>query len=139
MDDAPRLLPLFEAFYGAYFHPKTVEAIRAHMAAASDIDTVLLAEDRGVPVGFASLRILPQIESGVPHAELSDLYVQDRHRRRGIGRALVAFTETLAAEKGCARLTLITGFDNDAAERFYRSEGFEDFGRALSKPLRGGR
>ncbi len=138
-DDAPRLLPMFEAFYGAHFRPKTVEAIREQMAAASAVDTLIVAEEGGVPLGFASLRILPQVESDLPHAELSDLFVEERVRRRGIGRALMMFAERLAAERGCPRIFLVTGFDNPSARAFYRSVGYEEHALQLRKTLEGPR
>ncbi len=137
-DDAPHLLPMFEAFYGAYFRPKTVGAIREHLAAASAVDLVLIAEDGGAPVGFASLRLLPQIESDVTHAELSDLFVEERHRRRGIGRALVAFAERLARERGSSRIVLATGLDDARAQAFYRAVGFEDHALQMKKSLEAG-
>lgn len=135
VDDAPRLLPLFEAFYGAYFEPKSVEAIREHMATASAVDTLLLAEDRGLPVGFASVRLIPQVENGRPHAELSDLFVEARHRRRGIGRALVASAEALARERGSPRMCLVTSFDNGVARDFYRAVGYGDHALQMQKDL----
>lgn len=138
-EDAPLLLPLFEAFYGGYFRPKTVEAIREHLVAASAVDTLLVAELGGEPIGFASLRLLPQIENDLPHAELSDIYVQEAHRRRGIGRALLAHAEGLARERGCWRMFLITGFDNDGARTFYRAAGFADHALQMRKDLEGSR
>ena len=137
MDDAPLLLPMFEGFYGPHFVPKTVEAIRDQMAAASAVHTILLAEDRGVAVGFASLRLLPQVENARPYAELSDLYVEDGHRRRGIGRALVHVAQGLAEERGCPRMHLVVGSDNVAARALYRSLGFADFAVAMHKTIEG--
>lgn len=136
-EDAPLLLPMFEAFYGKYFRPKTVEAIREHMAAASAVDLVLIAEEGGLPVGFASLRLIPQIESDSPHAELSDLFVEEPRRRQGIGRALTAFAERIARERGSPRIFLHTGFDNLAAQAFYRRIGFTDHGLQMEKNLEG--
>ncbi len=136
--DAAALLPMFEAFYGDYLRPKTAEGIREHLRAASTIDTVLLVEDPGGPVGFASLRILPQVESDLPHAELSDLFVDARHRRRGVGRALVASAEEFARSRGCRSLQLTVGFDNDGARAFYRRAGFSDFALTMKKPLEAG-
>lgn len=137
-DDAPHLLPMFDAFYQTYFRPKTVEAIREHMAAASAIDTIILAEAGGVPLGFASLRLLPQVENDLPHAELSDLFVEERHRRRGVGRALVGFAESLALDRGAVRMVLATGLGDEVAKSFYRSVGFVDHAIQMTKDLEGG-
>ena len=114
---------------GANVAPLTDQVI-AHGA-----DTVLIAEEDGVPVGFASLRILPQVESGVPHAELADLFVDETRRRRGTGRALVALAEDFARRRGCRSLELTVGFDNDGARAFYRAAGFSDFALTMKKAL----
>ena len=137
-EDADGLLPMFEAFYGDYLRPKTAEAIREHLRAAAALDTVLIAEDDGAAVGFASLRILPQVESDVPHAELSDLFVDETRRRQGAGRALVAFAEALSRRRGCRSLQLTVGFDNGGARAFYRAAGFSDFALTMKKPLEAG-
>lgn len=138
-DDAALLLPLYESFYGGHFRPKTVEAVREHLIAASMIDTVLVAELAGEPVGFASLRILPQVENDLPHAELSDLFVVEGHRRRGVGRALLAAAEGLAATRGSPWIVLVTGFENGGARDFYRALGFEDHALQMKKDLGGSR
>ncbi len=134
-DDAPQLLPLYDSFYGPYFRPKSVEAIRARLIAVSAIDTVLVAEVGGDLAGFASLRLLPQIESDRLHAELSDIYVREERRRRGIGRALLRSAENLARSSGCARIFLVTGLDNDGARAFYRALGYRDHAVQMGKDL----
>ena len=45
-------------------------------------------------------------------------------RRRGVGSALIAAVQRLAAEAGCTRLWLITTNDNVDALRFYQRRGF---------------
>lgn len=136
-DDATSLLPLFEAFYGDHFHPKTAEAIRAHLTRAAAVDIVILAETGGSAVGFASLRLLPQIESDAPDAELSDIYVDPTRRRMGVGRALIAFAEDLARKGGAPRLRL-TAATEDGAQAFYRALGFAAFAVAMERSLGGG-
>ena len=138
-DDAPGLLPLFTAFYREHFQPGTAKAIREHMAAAAAFDTVLVATLGDEVVGFASLRILPQIESGVPHAELADLFVAESQRRRGVGRALLAAAEQLARSRGARALALVTGFDNGGARAFYRAGGLEEFAVTMRKRFEGAR
>ncbi|HEY7587811.1 MAG TPA: GNAT family N-acetyltransferase [Thermoplasmata archaeon] len=134
-DDAPLLFPLFTIFYGEHFHPPTIEAIRDHLSAAEAVDTVLLATVRERPAGFASLRILPQIESYAPHVELSDLFVDEAFRRQGIGTALLRSAEDLARIRGAPRLYVLTGFDNEEAKAFYRGLGFEDHALGMKKSL----
>jgi GNAT superfamily N-acetyltransferase len=45
-------------------------------------------------------------------------------RRRGVGTALIAAVERLAAERGCRRLWVLTTNDNVDALRFYQRRGF---------------
>ncbi len=134
-EDGRLLLPLFEAFYGPYFEPRTADAIAGHLAAAASVDTVLLATIDDHAAGFASLRLIPQIESDSPHAELSDIYVADAHRRSGVGTALMRTAEDLARDHGARRVHLTAGTENDGARAFYRSLGYADFAVAMKKEL----
>ncbi len=138
-DDALTLLPMFTAFYGEHLEPKTVEAIRRHIVTAAPVDTVLIAWVHGSPAGFASLRLIPQIETDRPHAELSDIYVDPAFRRRGVGRTLVRAAERRAREAGAPAMVLVVGGDNGIARSFYRGQGYEDFALVMKKPLEGDR
>ena len=136
-DDAPQLLPLFAAFYGPYFDPKSEEAIRRQIVAAADVNVVLIACVGERLAGFASLRLIPQIESHRPHAELSDLFVDTRFRHRGVGRALVRFAEDAARRRGAKRIHLTVGKDNDGALAFYHKEGYDEHAFAMVRSLGG--
>lgn len=62
-------------------------------------DYWLLEVDR-TPVACVALHVFPEDRSG----ELACLYVSKAHENQGYGRKLMAFTETLAREKGLKRL-----------------------------------
>ncbi|MGO9418607.1 GNAT family N-acetyltransferase [Roseiarcus sp.] len=83
---------------------------------------VLVATIDGEVVGTAQLD-LDGMPSKRHHAEVSKVLVDPRHRRSGLGRALMAEIERLAAEAGRWLLTLDTA--GDAAETLYRSLGYE--------------
>ena len=57
--------------------------------------------------------------------QLRDLYVPDRHRREGVGRALLAHVRDAAAADGALRVSLTTEADNTGALTLYRQCGFE--------------
>src|SRR5207244_3310078 len=97
-----------------------------------------VAERAGKILGFASLRLVPSLDS-TPYAELSDLFVARPYRRQGVGRRLLEFVETRARERGADRLVLTTGLKNVDAGRFYRALGFEDHALAMKKSLGGGK
>src|SRR2546422_11010132 len=137
--DAPNLVPLFEGFYGRWFgEPVTSQAVQRRIRQARGIETLVVAERAGKILGFASLRLVPSLDS-TPYAELSDLFVAGPYRRQGVGRRLLEFVETRARERGADRLVLTTGLTNVDAGRFYRALGFEDHALAMKKSLGGGK
>jgi hypothetical protein len=133
--DATNLVPLFEAFYGQWFgEPVTSQAVERRIAQARGVETFVVAERDGKLLGFASLRLVPSLDS-TPYAELSDLFVAGPYRREGVGRRLLVFVEQRARERGADRLVLTTGLKNVDAQWFYRAVGFEDHALAMKKSL----
>jgi ribosomal protein S18 acetylase RimI-like enzyme len=60
--------------------------------------------------------------------ELQDVSVRPEHRRRGIASALTEAAERRAQARGCDRLRLTVGIDNEAAQALYRALGYVDAG-----------
>src|SRR5213593_532265 len=133
--DAPTLVPLFEGFYGRWFgEPVTSQAVQRRIRQARGIETLVVAERDGKILGFASLRLVPSLDS-TPYAELSDLFVAGPYRRQGVGRRLLEFVEKRARERGADRLVLTTGLKNVDAQGFYRAIGFADHALLMKKSL----
>ena len=84
----------------------------------------LLAEQAGAAVGFALFFHSYSTFEGRSCLYVEDLYVNQRIRGRGLGRALMARLAHLAIERGCARLELAV-LDWKPARAFYRRLGFE--------------
>jgi GNAT superfamily N-acetyltransferase len=59
----------------------------------------------------------------LPGLWLEDLYVRPAHRRRGVGRALLAHVASVAMARGCPRLEWTVLEWNEPAISFYRSLG----------------
>lgn len=85
---------------------------------------VFVAEDAGEIVGFATAVEVPASLRLSRFWQIRDLFVVPTHRRRGIGRALLAFIRAAATESGALRLVLQTEKDNDAALRLYSESGY---------------
>src|SRR2546426_1473464 len=133
--DAPKLVPLFEAFYGQWFgEPGTSQAVQRRIDQASGIETLVVAERDGQILGFASLRLVPSLDS-TPYAELSDLFVARPYRRHGVGRRLLEFVEKRARERGADRLVLTTGLKNGDAQGIHRPIGVADHALLMKKSL----
>jgi ribosomal protein S18 acetylase RimI-like enzyme len=127
-----QLVRLNALFNGA---SDSAEQIAARLADPRRVETAILAEIDGHIVGFAILRLVPCIFFTEPYAELTELYVDEGHRRYGVGRALIAHVERLAREAGARQLLILTDFNNHVAQSIYRSMGYEDYDIALTKDL----
>jgi ribosomal protein S18 acetylase RimI-like enzyme len=80
---------------------------------------VWVAEEDREPVGFAYAHELPRVD-GATSVFLYELEVDERFRRRGIGRALVEEANRLA---GARRMFVLTDHDNEPAQRTYAAAG----------------
>jgi ribosomal protein S18 acetylase RimI-like enzyme len=66
---------------------------------------------------------------------VDELVVDQRHRRMGIGSALLRRMEEIAAEMGCKRLQLDSAHHRLEAHAFYESLGFRNRAMLFSKPM----
>jgi len=132
-EDAEALARLNGLFNRVFDPPQTL----AHrLEDPRRVETPILAEINGCVVGFSAVRVVPCVFYGTPHAELTELFVEEAWRRRGVGRALMKHTENLAREKGATSLLLLVGFKNAEAQAFYRALGYADRDLAMEKKLK---
>lgn len=110
-------------------------ARRVERLASSQADRLVVAEVEGAVVGFASVHISLSVEYDEPAAKLSAIVVDQEHRRRGIGQALVAAVEAEARARGCCLIFLTSAERRGAARAFYGRIGFEETGRRFAKSL----
>ena len=93
----------------------------------------IVAERDGRMVAFAQLT-MDSIQEQVPlrpAAELNRLYVQERFTGRGVGTALLARAETMAATEGANTLWLTAWVGNHRALAYYARRDYKDFGATL--------
>ncbi|MEO6062619.1 MAG: GNAT family N-acetyltransferase [Thermoflexales bacterium] len=128
--DAAELARLNGLFNGAALTPaEQAENLRA----AASTERALLAWVAGRAVGFTCLRFAPLITTALPYAEVTELFVEEAFRRRGLARALLAEAEILAQSHGAPGLILFTGLKNETAQAFYRAVGYHDYAITLRK------
>ena len=89
----------------------------------NDANVLLIAYVDGAPAGFVSGTELVHPEKPTPELFLNELAVDEAHRGRGIGRALVAELWRLAQSRGCRGLWVLTDDDNVAANKVYSATG----------------
>jgi ribosomal protein S18 acetylase RimI-like enzyme len=98
-----------------------VEGLLAH-----DGDLVLGAEEAGVLVGV----VLGSYDGR--RGWIQRLAIDDDHRRRGVGRALIAEVERRLAARGCVQVNLLVFEDNTEGRAFWEAAGYDgDGGLAL--------
>ncbi len=132
IEDAERLASML-----AFIENKEVTGLAAirRLCDVQSFETTYLAVEKEQAAGFACLRLVPAFSSGQPYAEISELYVEDRTRRKAIGRKFLAHLEQIAAQQGAGQLHTQTGLANMEAKIFFRGMGYRDYALSLRKRL----
>ena len=128
--DADAIAQLITEFTNLTTSPAEVQQ---RLARSQGLEHPILVEVNGAVVGFASLRLVNYLGEDVPYAEISELFVSERYRRQGLGRALMTELERRARAAGASNLVVLTAADNDTAIALYREMGFDQFSIALQK------
>ena len=142
LDEQARLLNQFE---DAFSHDRRID----HAGGVASIDqlyqqvakaggAICVAELDGAVVGHIVLwfdRMPPFVREELRDiAYIGDLFVRAAHRGQGIGAALIAEAERIAAARGMPRILLgvLTG---NPAEAVYRKLGYRPYALEMAKDL----
>lgn len=88
---------------------------------ADDSHMVLVAENSdGAFTGFVSVHWLPYLFLNGPEGYITELFVVESERGKGIGRRLLDEVGKRARERGCSRLQLVTGKDRDSYKIYHK-------------------
>jgi GNAT superfamily N-acetyltransferase len=88
---------------------------------ADDSHLVLVAENSdGAFLGFVSVHWLPYLFLSGPEGYITELFVVESERGKGIGRMLLSEVGVRARERGCSRLQLVTGRDRDSYKVYHK-------------------
>ncbi|MDQ3688541.1 MAG: GNAT family N-acetyltransferase [Chloroflexota bacterium] len=99
-------------------------------ALLNDADaTPFLAMADGEPAGFIGFRFRRQLNHATFEGWVSDLYVRERFRGRGIGRALLGAAIAEWRLRGGHQVTLEVGTDRTIARALYEATGFVNKGK----------
>jgi GNAT superfamily N-acetyltransferase len=125
----------------------TPELLRTALFGPQPSAEALIAEVEGVTAGFALFHGTFSTWECRAGLWLEDLYVPERFRRAGVGRALLERLAALTLERGCTRLEWNALDWNDPALAFYERLGATRLsawelhrldGQALQRVARGG-
>jgi GNAT superfamily N-acetyltransferase len=124
-----RLLPLIAAYQRFYEVDQIDEernrAFFRRFLSPSEDGMLLGARDSGEIVGYACLYWHFSSLVAAETVLMNDLFVSETARARGVGRALIEASATVARERGAAYLEWATAPDNLTAQRLYDSTGAE--------------
>jgi ribosomal protein S18 acetylase RimI-like enzyme len=104
---------------------RPAEGIARALQTTGSRETVLVAEDSGMIVGFACYQILFSYCYDAPWMEITELYVIEAHRRSGAGKALVREAMNRAEQAGVSEVLVRTNAMNEAAKNLFKEIGLE--------------
>ena len=110
-------------------------------AVAEREGTIFVAEDaQGTSVGWGVVHLSNDdvyvVDRERRFAYIAELYVVERMRAQGIGRALIAACEDWARKRGVHVIQIGVLPGNERAHAIYRVAGYSDYGIQLRKYLR---
>jgi ribosomal protein S18 acetylase RimI-like enzyme len=109
--------------------PRTPTAYSSHLRGQLDKPDVLVlvAEIHGKVVGYAyaGLEGSDYMALRGPAGAIYDIFVEESHRRRGAGRALLTAVVGELGGRGATQIVLSTAHRNDDGQRLFASMGFE--------------
>lgn len=121
-EDAEQLFRLNEEFNGE--GENTVENIRRSLA-ENRREVVVVAEGEGELAGFLCIQLKRSFCYRELKPEMTELFVNEKYRRRGFAGSLMAFGEEYCRERFSAcGFELLTGEDNLEAQALYAALGY---------------
>lgn len=133
-EDAAELARLNAAFNGEE-GALAADVVRRALLEGSEI--VIVAQEEGEIAGFACGQVCASFCYPRPFGELTELYVDPAHRRKGIATELVGAAEEEMRKRGADCVRLLTGSGNRAARALYERCGYAPEDEALyTKELR---
>jgi GNAT superfamily N-acetyltransferase len=85
-------------------------------------------EIEGEEIGRAFIYIMYNDLHEEPFALLEDVYVDENHRGKGIGKQLVKVAIEGAKKRGCYKLIATSRYARDTVHQFYKNLGFKERG-----------
>ena len=120
-DDAGALIRLNAAFNEV--DDITPEDVRRSLMKSAEV--VIVTEKEGNVVAFCCAQVHHSFCYPAPVAEITEMYVDEAHRRQGAASGMLHFLEDhLQTAYGVDEIHLLTGTHNHAAQSAYKMAGF---------------
>jgi GNAT superfamily N-acetyltransferase len=87
---------------------------------------IFVLESRKRIVGTVALSVIPNLShKGAPYGIIENVVVDERHRSKGYGEALIQHAINEARRAGCYKVSLTSNKRRTEAHRFYERLGFQ--------------
>jgi L-amino acid N-acyltransferase YncA len=132
--DIPRILELYEeqlVVGTAEAEKERSPSLEHYRQVFSMIESLpgcelIVAEEQGEVTGTAMLMIVPNLSHhALPWIVVENVVVDEKHRRKGVGRLLMDYVLTRAKEAGCYKVQLMSDKSREEAHKFYESIGYK--------------
>lgn len=98
----------------------TLEALTQHLFQEDAFVEAVVAEEENYPAGISTFYCRYEPLKTRPIFFVEDLFVEPLYRRRGVGRALIAYLAQLALGRSCSRMEWLVLEWNTLARNFYQ-------------------
>ena len=132
MNDLPRLTELALALWPDNAVDTMYYDLGTIMTAGESVFFLAYREDEAV--GFAQCQLRHDYVEGTEHSPvgyLEGIYVDERFRCRGIGKALLKACEEWAGAMGCKEFASDCELTNTQSQRFHAALGFQEANRIV--------
>lgn len=134
-EDAEQLLLLCNQFNG---EGETSAAHIEQSLLQNQQEIAVVAEEDGVLAGFVCVQMKRSLCYHAISPEITEVFVCEAHRRKGLASKMIAFAETYCMEQsGVRRFELQTGEKNLGAQALYRSLGYYEENEILMEKAMG--
>jgi GNAT superfamily N-acetyltransferase len=104
---------------------------------SSSLATVIVADADGVLASSCTLVIIPNLtREARPYGLIENVVTHPRHRRIGLGRAVLSAALDAAWKANCYKVMFATGSRQEETLRFYEGAGFERGGKTFFQARR---
>ncbi len=132
--DFDRLLRLVAAYYrfdSIAFDTRATGAALRRLLRDKSLGRAWVIDSGRELAGYAIVTYNYDLEFGGIEAIMTDLFIGQRHRRKGLGARMIEAVRDFYRHEGIGALELQVNRHNDAAQAFYRALGFEALDRIV--------
>lgn len=134
-EDIETLLVLLKAYYAfdrLHFDERIARLALNQMIGDKNLGRLWIISDNGQEVGYIAITFGFSLEFGGQDAFIDEFFILEDFRGKGIGTTVLESVESALKELKISALHLEVDRDNLAAQKYYRTQGFESRERFIN-------